>query len=72
MTIHPFPTERARQPLGTFHAISVRDAASLERDGQPFYEMNHLETADGRPVAEVLFGDGTWLLVDPTKDLKDR
>ena len=23
-------------------------------------------------VAEVLFGDGTWLLVDPTKDLKDR
>lgn len=69
MTVHQFPDSKARQPLGTFNAVSVRDGASLERDDQPFFEMNALDTADGRPLCEVQFGDGAWLLADPTQDL---
>ena len=64
------PINSPRTPLGTFHAVGCRDGASLERDGQPYYEMNPLDTADGRPRGEVLFADGMWFLADPTKDLR--
>lgn len=66
---NPIPINSRRAPLGTFHAVGCRDGASLERDGQPYYELNHLDTADGRPLCEVLFADGMWPLADPTKDL---
>lgn len=58
-----------RRPIGTFRAVSCRDGASLERDGQPYYELNHLDTADGRPLCEIRFTDGLWLLADPMQDL---
>lgn len=61
--------KRPRRPIGTFHAVGCPDASSLERDGQPYYEYNRLWTADDRPLAEVLFADGLWLLADPTVDL---
>lgn len=61
---------RPRRPIGTFHAVGCRDAASLERDGQAYYQTNDLDTADGRPLCEVQFADGTWLLADPTRDLR--
>lgn len=64
------PISSPRAPLGTFHAVGCRDGASLERDGQPYFEMNPLDTTDGRPLCEVLFADGMWLLADPTKDLR--
>lgn len=58
-----------RRPIGTFRAVSCRDGASLERHCQPYYELNHLDTADGRPLCEVLFADGVWLLANPTLDV---
>lgn len=61
---------QSRQPiLGHFHAVSVRDAASLERDGQAYVDMNMLKTADGRPLCEIQFTDGIWFLAHPTRDL---
>lgn len=60
----------SRQPvLGTFHAVSCRDGASLERDGQPYVAMNMLETSDGRPLCEIQFTDGIWFLANPETDL---
>ncbi len=69
MTNNVVPIHSRQQPIGTFHAVSCRDAASLERDGQPFYERNDLPTAVGRPLVEIRFADGEWLLADPTVDL---
>lgn len=63
------PILSRQQPLGAFHAVSCRDAASLDRDGQPFLALNHVDTADKRPLVEVQFADGAWLLVDPDRDL---
>lgn len=59
---------RARKPIGILRAVSDQDPSSLERDGQKFWEMNAIATRDGRPLAEVCFGDGMWLLVDPSQD----
>lgn len=49
--------------------FSCSDAASLQRDGEPYFEMNHLDTADAGPLCEVLLFDGMWLLAAPTTDL---
>jgi hypothetical protein len=46
-------------PLGTFHAITVKDAAALERDGHPYFAVNRLA---GDDAWEVQFADGTWML----------
>lgn len=46
------------RPVGVFHAISVRDGASVERDGDPVYAVRVLNAR----VVEVLFGDGIWML----------
>lgn len=50
-------------PLGTFRAVSTRDASAQERDGQIVYELNLLN-ADARDghLYEVRFGDGIWML----------
>lgn len=69
MTISEFPVDRSRRPVGTFHAVSVQDAASQERDGQPVYEVRALATSDGRELCEVCFADGAWLLADPERDV---
>ena len=55
------PDLRIVEPLGTFHAISSRDAASLERDGHTYYAINNVPTAVGIEW-EVMFADGQWLL----------
>lgn len=67
MSVTPFLAHQ--QPIGTFHAVASRDASSLDRDGHPYYASNRLETRDGRPLVEVQFVDGTWLLADPEHDL---
>lgn len=64
VTVHQFPASKARQSLGTSEAVSVREGASLEWDGQPGSDLNRIGTADGRPLAEIHFGDGAWLLVE--------
>lgn len=69
MASNVVPIHSRQQPIGTFHAVSCRDAASLARDGQPFLELNAIDTADGRPLVEVRFADGVWMLADPTLDL---
>lgn len=69
MTTTPFPDAHARRPIATYRALSSRDASSLQRDGQPVYEVNRLASADGRPVVEVLFTDGQWQLADPECDV---
>ena len=49
------------QGLGVFEARSVRDHASLSRDGHPIVEIN--EVASVTAIAfEVRFPDGDWLL----------
>lgn len=65
----PFSVDRTRRPVATYRAVSSRDASSLDRDGQPVLESRRLATRDGRPEAEVLFGDGQWQLCDPERDL---
>jgi hypothetical protein len=69
MTRNIVPFRSRQQPLGTFNAVDCRDAASLERDGQPYFAINPLETADGRPLVEIQFSDGMWLLANPVLDL---
>lgn len=69
MTDNVIGIDARRRPIGTFRAVSCRDGASLERNGQPYFELNHLDTADGRPLCEVVFEDGVWLLAEPTHDL---
>lgn len=63
------PIHSRQQPIGIFRAVGCRDAASLVRDGQPYFELNELATADGRPLVEIKFADGLWLLAGPTLDL---
>lgn len=58
-----------RRPTGTFRAVSCRDGSSLDRDGQPYYDLNHFDTSDCHPLCEVRFADGMWLLADPAQDL---
>lgn len=67
MSVTPFLARQ--QPIGTFHAVASRDASSQDRDGHPYYECNRLDTADDRPLVEIQFADGTWLLADPEHDL---
>lgn len=55
--------------LGTYHARSCTDAASLDRDGAEFYDFATLTSRAGAPVAEVQFADGQWQLCDPTVDV---
>jgi hypothetical protein len=49
-------------PLGHFRAREVRDGEALKRDGEPFFQIHRLRTKDGRPLFEILFGDGLWML----------
>ena len=51
--------------LGTFHAVSCKDATSLDYDGQEFTEINKLSSRTGEDVYEVAFADGMWLLAKP-------
>jgi hypothetical protein len=51
-------------PLGRFRAREVRDAEALKRDGEPFFQIHRLRTKDGRPLFEILFGDGLWMLAN--------
>lgn len=67
MTVTPFLSRQ--QPIGTFRAVASRDASSQDRDGHVYYACNRLDTADGRPLAEVQFANGQWLLADPEHDL---
>jgi hypothetical protein len=46
------------QPVGFFHAVAVRDGASVERDGDPIYALRELNDQ----LFEVLFADGVWML----------
>ena len=54
---------------GVFHAASTGDGEALARDGQTFYALNHLSSQGDDTIAEILFGDGLWMLA-MTKDLK--
>lgn len=65
----PTPINARKQPLGTYRAISCRDAASLERDGQHYYGLNTLTSRAGEAQVEVQFADGVWVLADPERDL---
>ncbi len=58
-----------RRPTGTCRAVSCRDGSSLDRNGQPYYDLSHLDTSDCHPLCEVRFADGMWLLADPAQDL---
>lgn len=54
------PDLRVFRPLGTFHAVAQRDAASSDRHGATFYAANELS---GSVLTwEIIFGDGVWLL----------
>jgi hypothetical protein len=60
--------------LGTFRAVSTRDAEALARHGEPFFEAAELGT-DGRGerLFEIRFADGMWMLavesdLDPTPE----
>ncbi|MGH3412110.1 MAG: hypothetical protein ACRDPH_03415 [Marmoricola sp.] len=48
-------------PKGIFHALSVRDAASLDREGQPIFAVRRLDAE----AVEVLMRDGVWMLASP-------
>jgi hypothetical protein len=45
-------------PIGTFHPVTVRDAASVSREGFSVYACRELDPL----TVEVLFRDGCWLL----------
>ncbi len=68
VTANVLAINSARLPIGTFHAVGCRLLSSIEREGEHFYEMNRLDTADGRPLCEALFAEGMWLLAGPTVD----
>ena len=51
-----------REPLGVFHAISTRDGEAHTRDGQDFYTLNPVDTQGAEEIAEIQFGDGSWML----------
>ncbi|ALE91171.1 hypothetical protein AOC05_00335 [Arthrobacter alpinus] len=51
------------QAIGTFHAVSTRDAVGLARDGWPFFEINSMATNhQNESLFEIRFGDGEWML----------
>ena len=52
---------RVMKSLDTFHAVSCRDAASLERDGETYYAINNLRGVEGIEW-EVMFADGQWMI----------
>ena len=53
------------QAIGTFRALSTRDANALERDGRPVFAMNDVYSpAEESPTIEILFADGIWLLCE--------
>ena len=58
-----------RRPKGVFRAVMTRDGEGLNRDGQPYYQVNYIWTdpRDGA-IYEVLFADGLWMLA-ATADL---
>ena len=62
-------TTPTTSPLGTFHAVSCKDATSLDYDGQEFIEINELSSRTGEAAYEVGFADGMWLLAK-SADLK--
>jgi len=51
-----------RKALGVFHAVSTRDGEALAREGKAFYALNPLESQGDDTIAEILFGDGLWML----------
>ncbi len=57
------------RPVGVFRAVATRDGNALDRDGQPFFRLNHVfdDLRDG-PFYEIQFGDGVWILA-ATPDL---
>jgi hypothetical protein len=48
--------------LGDFHAGSTRDGAVRARDGQAFHAINLIDARGVEAIAEILFGDGCWML----------
>lgn len=69
MTTPQFSVDRKRRPVATYRAISTKDAASVQRDGEAVLEIRELASQGESAEAEVLFADGQWLLCDPTRDL---
>lgn len=61
--VRPFP-----RALGVFHAISTCDAQALEREGERYYAMNCMQSRGSEPIAEIMFRDSTWMLVNPGRD----
>lgn len=57
-------------PVGRFRATASRDGEALKRDGEQVYCIQRLWGRTGNGPLEVMFGDGMWMLVDPT-DLYD-
>lgn len=57
---------RSDRSIGTFPARVTRDAAALQRDGEPYFTMNRLEERSGTPgdrtLYEIRLGDGVWML----------
>ena len=56
--------------IGIYHAVSCRDAASLERDGKPYIALNELPSSPEHPQVEILFGGDDWFLAGPRTDLE--
>jgi hypothetical protein len=55
------------ESVATFRAISTRDAAAVQRDGEPVFAIRGLDS----DTVEVLFGDGLWMLAGP-EDVEGR
>ncbi|WP_404464704.1 hypothetical protein LG274_12120 [Micrococcus antarcticus] len=69
MTTIAFPGPAGRRPVATYRAVASRDASSFDREGQPVYQIRHLNATGDHAQAEVLFEDGQWQLCDPDRDL---
>jgi len=50
------------EAIGVFHAVSTRDSEGQARDGQAFYAIKTLDARGAEAIAEILFGDGYWML----------
>ena len=51
-----------REALGMFRAVSTRDGEARARDGQAFYAIKALESQRAEMIAEIQFGDRSWML----------
>jgi hypothetical protein len=50
--------------LGIFRAVRTRNFLSMDRHEQEFFAVN--EIADDVPVMSIRFGDGVWMVVEPS------